>query len=78
MAPTIHSSSDFKLPRWATILWDNAFAEWGRQPFLVPEKVPWLQVSVIPKKKEYTTTCWEYNLIDYKKRNTLRPVGNTV
>ena len=29
---------------WATILWDNAFAEWGRQPFLVPEKVPWLQV----------------------------------
>ena len=47
---TLHSSSDFKLPRWATILWDNAFAEWGRQPFLVPEKVPWLQVSVIPKK----------------------------
>jgi len=30
---------------WATILWDNAFAEWGRQPFLVPEKVPWLQVA---------------------------------
>ena len=24
---------------WATILWDNAFAEWGRQPFLVPDKV---------------------------------------
>ena len=30
---------------WATILWDNAFAEWGRQPFVVPEKVPWLQVD---------------------------------
>ena len=30
---------------WATILWDNAFAEWGRQPFIVPEKVPWLQVA---------------------------------
>ena len=30
---------------WATILWDNAFAEWGRQPFLVPEKVPWIQVG---------------------------------
>ena len=29
---------------WATILWDNAFAEWGRQPFLVPDKVPWHQV----------------------------------
>ncbi len=26
---------------WATILWDNAFAEWGRQPFLVPDKVSW-------------------------------------
>ena len=24
---------------WATILWDNAFAEWGRTPFVVPEKV---------------------------------------
>ena len=30
---------------WATILWDNAFAEWGRQPFLVPDKVPWIQVA---------------------------------
>ena len=30
---------------WATILWDNAFAEWGRQPFLVPDKVPWVQVA---------------------------------
>lgn len=30
---------------WATILWDNAFAEWGRQPFLVPDKVPWCQVA---------------------------------
>ena len=54
---------NFELPRWATILWDNAFAEWGRQPFLVPEKVPWLQVSVITKKMEYATTCWEYSLI---------------
>ena len=33
---------------WATILWDNAFAEWGRQPFLVPDKVPWHQVSKSP------------------------------
>ena len=30
---------------WATILWDNAFAEWGRQPFLVPDKVPWCQLA---------------------------------
>ena len=32
---------------WATILWDNAFAEWGRQPFLVPDKVPWHQVLLL-------------------------------
>ena len=24
---------------WATILWDNAFAEYGRVSFVVPEKV---------------------------------------
>ena len=30
---------------WATILWDNAFAEWGRQPFLVPDKVPWAALA---------------------------------
>ena len=30
---------------WATILWDNAFAEWNRQPFLVPDKVPWCQLA---------------------------------
>ena len=23
----------------ATITWDNAFAEWGRRPFVVPDKV---------------------------------------
>ena len=63
VARTIHSSSDYKLPRWATILWDNAFAEWGRQPFLVPEKVPWLQVSVFLNKGIHH---WP------------RPVGNTI
>ncbi|XP_018340106.1 PREDICTED: signal transducer and activator of transcription 5B [Trachymyrmex septentrionalis] len=30
---------------WATVTWDNAFAEPGRQPFQVPEKVPWGQVA---------------------------------
>ena len=55
----MHYSSDFKLPRWATILWDNAFAEWGRQPFLVPEKVPWLQVSVFTKKRKTPRTDYE-------------------
>lgn len=30
---------------WATVTWDNAFAEAGRAPFAVPEKVPWSQVA---------------------------------
>lgn len=31
---------------WATITWDNAFAECGRRPFVVPEKVPWGKVAI--------------------------------
>lgn len=30
---------------WATVTWDNAFAEAGRVPFVVPDKVPWSQVA---------------------------------
>lgn len=30
---------------WATVTWDNAFAEPGRIPFAVPEKVPWTVVA---------------------------------
>lgn len=30
---------------WATVTWDNAFAEPGRVPFLVPDKVPWPRVA---------------------------------
>ena len=29
----------------ATVTWDNAFAEWGRRPFVVPEKVSWAQAG---------------------------------
>ncbi len=29
----------------ATVTWDNAFAEWGRRPFVVPDKVTWGQVG---------------------------------
>ena len=31
----------------ATVTWDNAFAEWGRRPFHVPDKVTWGQVQYI-------------------------------
>ncbi|XP_044727271.1 signal transducer and activator of transcription 5B [Chrysoperla carnea] len=30
---------------WATVTWDNAFAEPGRVPFQVPDKVPWGNVA---------------------------------
>jgi signal transducer and activator of transcription 5B len=30
---------------WATITWDNAFAEINRVPFVVPEKVPWNRLA---------------------------------
>ena len=28
----------------ATVVWDNAFGDWGRKPFVVPDKVTWGQV----------------------------------
>lgn len=31
---------------WATVTWDNAFAEPGRIPFKVPDKVPWPNVAL--------------------------------
>ncbi|XP_039948885.1 signal transducer and transcription activator-like [Bactrocera tryoni] len=31
---------------WATITWDNAFSDITREPFQVPEKVRWQQLSV--------------------------------
>lgn len=30
---------------WATITWDNAFAETTRIPFQVPDKVPWPRLA---------------------------------
>ncbi|KAF7994788.1 hypothetical protein HCN44_004260 [Aphidius gifuensis] len=30
---------------WATVTWDNAFAEPGRVPFVVPDKVSWQNVA---------------------------------
>ena len=33
--------------------WDNAFGEWRRAPFAVPDKVPWSQVGAV------LSTKWE-------------------
>lgn len=30
---------------WATVTWDNAFAEQGRVPFVIPDKAPWSKVA---------------------------------
>ncbi|CAH0557720.1 unnamed protein product [Brassicogethes aeneus] len=30
---------------WATVTWDNAFSEPGREPFKVPDKIPWPKVA---------------------------------
>ena len=29
----------------ATVTWDNAFSEWGRRPFVVPERVKWEKIG---------------------------------
>ncbi|XP_035216384.1 signal transducer and activator of transcription 5B-like isoform X1 [Stegodyphus dumicola] len=36
---------------WATVTWDNAFAEPGRVPFQVPEKVSWSEVAEVLSTK---------------------------
>ncbi|XP_051171360.1 signal transducer and activator of transcription 5B isoform X2 [Leptopilina boulardi] len=44
---------------WATVTWDNAFAEPGRVPFVIPDKVPWGQVATAlnVKFKSATGRC---------------------
>lgn len=41
---------------WATVTWDNAFAEPGRVPFNVPDKVPWRNVAEALNMKFSATT----------------------
>lgn len=41
---------------WATVTWDNAFAEPGRVPFAVPDKVPWPQVADALNVKFHSAT----------------------
>ncbi|XP_042900970.1 signal transducer and activator of transcription 5B isoform X2 [Parasteatoda tepidariorum] len=41
---------------WATVTWDNAFAEPGRVPFQVPEKVSWTEVAEVLSTKFKSAT----------------------
>ena len=40
---TVHGNQECNAT--ATVLWDNAFAEPGRVPFVVPEMVEWAQLA---------------------------------
>ncbi|ESO86785.1 hypothetical protein LOTGIDRAFT_128587 [Lottia gigantea] len=40
---TVHGNQDPNA--WATILWDNAFSDVNREPFHVPESVPWPKLA---------------------------------
>lgn len=40
----------------ATITWDNAFAEPGRSPFVVPDKRPWSMIAEVLKMKFESAT----------------------
>ncbi|XP_040575664.1 signal transducer and activator of transcription 5B [Lepeophtheirus salmonis] len=40
----------------ATVTWDNAFAEWGRRPFVIPDKVPWGKAGQALNMK-WTAAC---------------------
>lgn len=41
---------------WATVTWDNAFAEPGRIPFKVPDRVPWANVATALSMKFLAVT----------------------
>uniref|UniRef100_UPI00358E98B9 signal transducer and activator of transcription 5B-like n=1 Tax=Myxine glutinosa TaxID=7769 RepID=UPI00358E98B9 len=49
VAVTVHGSQENNAT--ATILWDNAFAEPGRLPFQVPEKVAWWELASVLSTK---------------------------
>lgn len=41
---------------WATITWDNAFSEISREPFVVPDHVPWSYLSLALNTKFHSAT----------------------
>ncbi|TMW52250.1 hypothetical protein DOY81_002653 [Sarcophaga bullata] len=41
---------------WATITWDNAFSDIVREPFQVPERVPWSQLAMALNTKFESST----------------------
>merc|ERR1712062_628533 len=40
----------------ATVVWDNGFAEWGRRPFYVPDKMGWAEAGKALNMK-WTAAC---------------------
>lgn len=59
----VHGSQDINA--MATIIWDCAFAEPDRVPFVVPERVPWLQMCKTLNTKFTSEVNTQHNLNDY-------------
>lgn len=49
---TVHASQEPQ--SWATIIWDNAFSEVNRIPFLIVDRVPWLSMASTLKMLFYS------------------------
>ena len=50
----VHGNQEPK--SWATITWDNAFAEVNRDPYDVPDKVLWSRLAEVLKRKFHAET----------------------
>ena len=50
----VHGSQEAQA--MATIIWDNAFSEWSRLPFRVPDKVFWTDLASALNMK-WTSVC---------------------
>lgn len=59
----VHGSQDINA--MATIIWDCAFAEPDRVPFVVPERVPWRQMCNTLNTKFTSEVNTQHNLNDY-------------
>ncbi|XP_076437051.1 signal transducer and activator of transcription 5B-like [Babylonia areolata] len=62
---TVHGNQECNA--MATVLWDNAFSEPGRLPFVVPEQVPWpyLGEQLSMKFRQHTGRGLSIDSLDY-------------
>ncbi|CAG7734897.1 unnamed protein product [Allacma fusca] len=61
--PFVYTTHSNQFPEgWGTIFWDRYFHKPGREPFVVPEEVPWSELIVALNKffKVMTETDWNF------------------